>query len=169
MLSTAIRDADARGTKHGAIEVRVWLQLVSCIDIFERELRRRLAKSRVSLARFEVLGHLDRFTDGLSMRDLSERLMVSKGNVSGLIARMEREGLLNRATDPEDRRVQIMRLSGRGKAVFDAVKPIHHEGLRMLMRNVESGELATLYDLLSTLKTSAANNKPRRAAAAAKR
>ena len=152
---------EAQDAKHGAIEVRVWLQMVGCVDIFERELRRRLAKSHISLARFEVLGHLERFTEGLSMRALSERLMVTKGNVSGLIARMEHEGLLNRATDPEDRRVQIMRLSGRGKAVFDAVKPVHHEGLRVLMRDIEPGQLTTLYNLLSKLKTSAGIKKPR--------
>ena len=162
MPLATMTDREARVAGHDALEVRLWLRLVSCVDLIERELRQRLAKCGVSLARFEVMGHLDRFAEGLSMGELSERLMVSKGNVSGLFARMEREGLLERMTHPEDRRVQVMRLTKRGKTLFDSVKPIHHEVLRSLMTDLRRTELTALRDQLSLLKASAAGQKPRR-------
>ena len=154
-----IADRETRVVADDALEVRLWLRLASCVDIFERELRRRLATYGVSLARFEVLGQLDRYADGLSMRQLSDRLMVSKGNTSALIARMEEEGLLERATHAEDRRIQVIRLSGRGRTVFNSVKSPHHGILRTLMTGVDRARLAALYNDLSILKTSANKNK----------
>jgi DNA-binding MarR family transcriptional regulator len=137
------------------LEVRLWLRLLVCVSLMEREIGRRLRKRfSTSIARFEVLAQLWREPRGLLMSALSDRLMVTKGNVSGLVARMESEGLIERRTDHTDRRAQIVRLTAQGRQRFDTMRASHNRWLQELMRGLEPGRVRALHGMLSILSDS---------------
>src|SRR5690606_20073769 len=130
-----------RLTERDKGELRLWLRLLTCATLIEQRVRERLRKRfGLSLARFDVLAQLDRAPDGLTMGQLSSRLMVSGGNATGLTTRMLEEGLITREPDPRDRRSQVVRLSARGRALFDAVYPEHARWIHEAMSGLAPHE-----------------------------
>lgn len=137
------------------LELRVWLRLLTCANMIERRVRRHLRESfEITLPRFDLMAQLDRAPKGLTMGALSRRLMVTNGNVTGLIDRMEAEGLVERTAASSDRRVQMVRLTPTGKKAFDAMTPAHKEWIAALMGELDHGEMAELLTLLAKLKRS---------------
>ena len=101
------------------MELRVWLRLLTCTNLLDNEVRTRLkATADTTLPRFDILAQLERHDGPMSMGDLSRRLMVSNGNVTGLIDRLAREGMVDRTPSPEDRRVQMVSLTADGSKFF---------------------------------------------------
>lgn len=140
------------------LELRVWLRLLTCANMIERRVRRRLRETfDLTLPRFDLLAQLDRAPKGLTMGALSRRLMVTNGNVTGLIDRMRAEGLVERAPAPGDRRVQVVRLTSVGKAAFDAMTPAHESWITAMMAELGRKEMAELLALLARLKRSVAH------------
>lgn len=136
-------------------QLKLWLRLLTCSNLIESEVRARLrARFGTTLPRFDLLAQLDRAPDGLTMGELSSRLMVSNGNVTGLTDALEREGLVSRAPEPEDRRSLRIRLTPAGKGAFDAMTPVHEEWIEMMMNGLTRGEMAHLLELLGKLKHS---------------
>ena len=112
-------------------ELRLWLRLFTCKEVIETEVRRRLRDSfEVTLPRFDLLAQLDRAPKGMTLGELSQRMMVSNGNVTGLVDRLVEQGLINRRPSPKDRRAQIVSLTRRGAPVL----PRHGAGERRLDR-----------------------------------
>src|SRR5437660_12520408 len=100
----------------GHRELRVWLRLLGCSVKMESILSQRLRKEfKTSLARFDVLAQLERFPDGLTMSDLSRRLIVSNGAITGLVDKLMAGGMVMRQGDPRDRRSVIVRLTRKGR------------------------------------------------------
>jgi len=137
------------------LELRVWLRLLLCTEMIEKRLRTRLRERfDTTLARFDVLAQLDRFPEGLMMGELSRRLMVTHGNVTGLIDRLTGEGLVERVAVPGDRRAQLVRLTPTGKENFAAMAPVHQGWVAELFQGVPHEELAELYTRLGAVKAS---------------
>jgi DNA-binding MarR family transcriptional regulator len=135
-------------------ELRLWLRLLTCTSLIEREVRARMRREfAMTLPRFDVLAQLDRAPDGLSMGALSDRLMVSAGNITGLIDRLAAEGLVERESRPGDRRTVQVRLTAAGKQAFDAMTPTHHGWIADLLAGLDRRDRQALYDLLGRLKT----------------
>lgn len=135
-------------------ELRLWLRLLTCTSLIEREVRQRMRREfAMTLPRFDVLAQLDRSPDGLSMGALSDRLMVSAGNITGLIDRLATEGLVERESRPGDRRTVQVRLTGKGKRAFDAMTPTHHAWIADLLAGLDRRDRQALYDLLGRLKS----------------
>ena len=83
----------ALDAEHGAL--RVWLQLLTCTTLIERHVRERLRERfDITLPRFDMMAQLDREPRGLKMSELSRRLMVTGGNVTGLTDQLVAEGLV---------------------------------------------------------------------------
>ena len=83
------------------LELRVWLRLLACTNRIDQGVRRGLREAfEITLPRFDLLAQLDRASDGLTMGELSRRLMVTNGNVTGLIDRLVGEGLVERKPSP---------------------------------------------------------------------
>jgi DNA-binding MarR family transcriptional regulator len=152
-LGTADRESVvARGDK---LELRVWLRLLTCSNLIETRVRAGLREEfGVTLPRFDVLAQLDRAPDGLSMGGLSERLMVSNGNVTGLVDRLVTEGLVARLPSPEDRRQSRVKLTAAGKRAFDEMTPQHERWVDDLLAGMSRGDMAQLLELLAKLKQS---------------
>ena len=140
-------------TKDDKLELRVWLRLLSCSNRIEQAVRQGLRQEfDVTLPRFDVLSQLDRAPEGLTMGALSRRLMVTNGNVTGLVARLIREGLVERRVDAADRRSARVRLTPAGRRAFSAMAPAHAGWIDRLFDGLDATERALLSQLLGTLK-----------------
>ena len=78
-------------------ELRLWLRLLTCTTLIENEVRRRLRDQfGITLPRFDLLAQLDRAPNGMTLGELSQRMMVSNGNITGLVDRLCEQGLILR-------------------------------------------------------------------------
>ena len=143
--------------------LRTWLRLLACTNLVEREVRGRLRdRFDTTLPRFDVLAQLDAAAREskaeVTMSDLSRRLMVTNGNLTSLVERLVREGLVKRETMATDRRTQIVRLTAAGKRSLDAMTPEHQEWIDSLFAELTAADRTRLYDLLGKLRTSVQNS-----------
>jgi DNA-binding MarR family transcriptional regulator len=137
------------------LELRLWLRLLTCSHLIESEVRQRLRERfATTLPRFDLLAQLDRAPHGLTMGELSSRLMVSNGNVTGLAEALVREGFVSRVPEPADRRSLRLRLTAAGKRAFDAMTPVHEQWIDAMMQGLSRAEMAHLIELLGKLKQS---------------
>lgn len=157
-------DREAAAARHEGLELRVWLRMLTCVQMIEGTVRARLRASfDTTLPRFDVLAQLDaaerhggsgpRTT--MTMGELSSRLMVTSGNVTGLIDAMEREGLVARQPHPTDRRSTLIGLTDGGRTLFARMAPVHAGWIDDLMAGMSDAEARTLLRLLGRLKESA--------------
>src|SRR5260370_40778246 len=127
--ATPIAD-DPAARQKGHLEIRVWLRLLGCWVKMESILSQRLRKEfNTSLSRFDVLAQLERFPDGLTMSDLSRRLIVSNGAITGLVDKLMVAGMVMRQDDPRDRRSVIVRLTRKGRESFARMARRPEEGI----------------------------------------
>jgi len=153
--SVATTDAETRGTDDHHESLRLWLRLLTCTQMVEREIRARLRERfSITLARFDLLAQLERHPQGLRMGELSRRMMVTGGNVTGLTSELVAEGLVARMPAPEDRRAFAVRLTPKGKAAFDAMANEHEQWVIDMLADVAAPDRANLYQMLGTLKRS---------------
>src|ERR1700744_114547 len=113
-------DSETKAVEHDhADELRLWLRLLTCTTLIGAAGRSRLRERfDVTLPRFDLMAQLDRAPDGMTLSDISKRMMVSNGNVTGLVERLAESGHLDRRPSDSDRRVQGVRLTKLGRAEF---------------------------------------------------
>lgn len=161
IVSGAIREKHD-GKLDRSASVRLWLRLLSCAMVVEKQVRRGFAEQfDTTLPRFDVLAALARNADGMTMGALSRALLVSNGNVTGLVQKLASDGLVTLAPSQVDRRVSLVRLSEAGQAHFEALAREHHDWIEQMFSGLSSEEHAMLFDLLGTLKVSLARAKQR--------
>jgi len=114
--------------------LRLWLRLLRAARAIEGELRERLrVRFRMTLPQFDVLAALARAGTGMTMTDLSRQLMVSNGNVTGIIERLAAEGLVTRRTPAADRRSVRVSLTRRGAGTFAEMAAVHERWVDELL------------------------------------
>jgi len=139
-------------------ELRLWLRLLTCTTLIEGEVRRRLRDTfDVTLPRFDLMAQLDKAPNGMTLGELSRRMMVSNGNVTGLAERLVEQGLLDRRPSPNDRRAQIVSLTAEGRRVFRTMARTHEDWIAEIFGELDPGEIEELMDLLAKAKASARN------------
>jgi len=149
-LEARVSDADHQALK-------VWLRLLACTNRIESEIRVRLrAQFGITLARFDLLAQLERSVSGLKMGELSKRLMVSGGNVTGLTDELEKEGLVLREDDPSDRRAYTVKLTPAGRTLFARMAAAHEQWVIELLGGLSEPDKTQIYRLLAKLKASLA-------------
>ncbi len=147
---TALADAPA-GHKD---ELRLWLRLLTTATMVESEIRRRLrTQFGTTLPRFDLLAQLQR-AGPLTLGEVSRRMMVSNGNVTGLAARLEAEGLVERRVNAADRREQSLRLTPRGRREFARQSAAHEGWIAELFAGLSGTDQAALHRLLGRAKAS---------------
>jgi DNA-binding MarR family transcriptional regulator len=152
---TPAADRESALISEDKLELKLWLRLLTCSNLVESEVRARLREAfGTTLPRFDLLAQLDRAPKGLTMGELSSRLMVSNGNVTGLTDALVREGLVSRVPEPDDRRSLRIRMTAAGKRAFDAMTPIHERWIDTMMAGLSRAEMAHLLELLGRLKLS---------------
>ena len=137
-------------------DLRLWGRLLRCAGLIEREIRTRFRTEFDStLPRFDILAQLDRAADGrLSMGELSECLLVSNGNVTGVVNRLAGQGYVIRSAAPHDRRSQLVKLSPAGRRHFDAMRRAHESWIEELLAPLSETEKGALLTHLDGLRRS---------------
>ena len=146
-----------------ADELRLWLRLLTCSTLIEGEVRGRLrARFDVTLPRFDLMAQLDKAPDGMTLSDVSKRMMVSNGNVTGLVERLVVSGHLDRRTSLTDRRVQMIRLTKLGRAEFRKMAAEHESWIADMFAELSPKDVRELMRLLAKTKGSAQRSAGRR-------
>ena len=148
---------------HGrADDLRLWLRLLATTNLVEAELRRRLrARFGVTLPRFDLLAQLAKAPYGLSLSEVSRRMMVSNGNVTGLVERLVEDGLIARRASPDDRRSAIVALTEAGRRSFDEMAAEHAEWVAELFGDLAPPAKREMMDLIGRTKASVAAHTER--------
>jgi DNA-binding MarR family transcriptional regulator len=137
-------------------ELRLWLRLFTCKEVVESEVRRRLRERfNLTLPRFDLMAQLDRTPKGMTLGELSQRMMVSNGNVTGLVDRLVEQGLIDRQPSRTDRRAQIVRLTPEGRRFFRAMARENGDWIGDMFAELSQNEIETLLRLLAKTKASA--------------
>ena len=144
------RLAEAAGHRD---ELRLWLRLLTCTHLIESAVRSRLrARFGVTLPRFDLMAQLEKSPEGLTLGDLSRRMMVSNGNITGLVERLVESGHIERLPNPADRRVAYVRLTEAGHLAFAEMAAEHAGWIGELYAGVPAERQAALLRLLGELK-----------------
>jgi DNA-binding MarR family transcriptional regulator len=137
-------------------ELRLWLRLFTCKMLIEGEVRRRLRDTfDVTLPRFDLMAQLDRAPSGMTLGELSQRMMVSNGNVTGLVDRLVAQGLIDRRPSPTDRRAQLVSLTAEGRRFFRSLARANADWIGEIFAGLSHDEIEELMRLLGKAKTSA--------------
>jgi DNA-binding MarR family transcriptional regulator len=137
-------------------ELRLWLRLFTCKMLIEGEVRRRLRDTfDVTLPRFDLMAQLDRAPSGMTLGELSQRMMVSNGNVTGLVDRLVAQGLIDRRPSPTDRRAQLVSLTAEGRRFFRSLARANADWIGDMFAGLSHDEIEELMRLLGKAKTSA--------------
>jgi len=130
---------------------------MKCHNIISRELRKQVEKEGlITLPQFDVLVQLSRRSEGMSFVELSRKLLVTSGNLTGIIDRLEREELVAREPDSADRRVVRIRLTAKGHEIVGRFVPEHVNQIENIFASVPARELRQLRDLLGKLNSALA-------------
>lgn len=135
------------------LAVSVWVRLLKAHGLLLREVRRRVPTT-LTLPQFDVMAQLYRRPEGMTPGELTRELLVTAGNVTGIVARLEALGLVERLRVPEDRRTVRLRLTPRGRRAMRQAIPRHRRELGALLAAVETARLESLRDLLGELSRS---------------
>jgi len=148
-------DVEAAADLAASPEMRLWLRLSACAVLMGARLRSRLrAEFGTTPPRFDLLSLLDRSPEGLTMGDLSKRLMVTNGNVTGIVERLLRDGLVTRAPASNDRRIQLVRITPEGRSCVQAITAAQRRWLAEMTGGLSHDEIVQTMGLLGKLKKS---------------
>jgi DNA-binding MarR family transcriptional regulator len=150
-LPAADSETRARDDHHDSL--RLWLRLLSCSTLIENHIRQCLqGEFATTLPRFDLMAQLERCPEGLKMGELSKRLMVTGGNVTGITDLLEKEGLVARATDAQDRRAFRVKLTPSGQRQFKKMAAEHERWIIELFADLPTKNKQQLAALLQDLK-----------------
>lgn len=139
--------------------LRVWLRMLSATTRIEKRVRSFLKREFDStLPRFDVLAELDRETVPITMSELTEHLLVTNGNVTGLVNRLVEDGLVARDADPVDRRVQRVILTDAGRAAFRAMAESHEKLIDSFFSSLSDQQMDMLLQLTTALNNGLRGN-----------
>lgn len=146
-------DHETRVTEEHHESLRLWLRMLACANLIEDHVRSQLrVKFKTTLPRFDLMSQLERNPDGLKMSELSRRMMVTGGNVTGITDQLVAEGLVVREDNPQDRRAYIVKLTKDGRRVFRKWAVDHEGWIVRLFEGLDKQEKEQLYTLLAQLK-----------------
>jgi DNA-binding MarR family transcriptional regulator len=156
--TTLVLDAETRADEVHADhkdELRLWLRLLTCTTLIESDIRTRLRERfDFTLPKFDLMAQLEKTAEGLTLGELSRRMMVSNGNITGLVERLVELGLIERVPHPTDRRAAFVRLTPSGRASFARMAEEHGEWVSAIAAGMSAQEVATMLRLLAKMKNS---------------
>lgn len=143
-------DQDERKQK-----LRIWLRLLASTTMIENEIRSRLREQfAFTLPRFDLLAQLDRAEEGLSLGEVSRRLMVSAANITAIVEKLVEDGYITRVQSQTDRRAQIIRMTHAGRSAFRTMARAHSEWISEFFSELPPDDLAQINSVLTQLKHS---------------
>lgn len=153
--NTVPLDAETRVRDEDHVALKTWLRLLTCATLMEGELRSRFrTEFDCTLPRFDLMAQLERHPKGLAMGQLKELMMVSGGNVTGLVTQLEEQGWVLRFPDADDRRSHRVRLTDAGARAFARMARVHEGWVVELLGGMNEKEQDALLLGLRRLKKS---------------
>jgi MarR family transcriptional regulator, organic hydroperoxide resistance regulator len=131
--------------------LRLWEVLVRKVWEIESRISSELRAQGLTLSQFDVLATL-RFSEGVTQQELAERLLVTKGNICGLLDRLAQAGWVERRQDESDRRANRLHLTPRGLRMVQSVLPVHDEVILEVFERLGEGDIARMREVLDALK-----------------
>jgi DNA-binding MarR family transcriptional regulator len=132
--------------------LRLWLRLLRSSRAIEAQLRERLrTRFSITLPQFDVMAALARSEEGMTMTELSRQLMVSNGNVTGIIDRLVAEKLVLRQAPASDRRSFIVRLTPKGASQFSVIAKAHEGWIDEMLEEFGAMEAESIISQLDEL------------------
>ena len=123
-------------------ELRLWLRMLTCSTLIESEIRTRLREEfKTTLPRFDLMAQLEKSTTGMTVGEVSQRLMVSNGNVTAVVAGLLADGLVDKRPAAQDRRVQVLTLTAQGRRAFKAMAERHENWIAELFASLGPAEI----------------------------
>ena len=136
-------------------ELRLWLRLLSCTNLATSTIRRRLrGQFGVTLPQFDLMAQLYREPAGLRLGELSARMMVTNGNITGLVRRLVGEKLVRRVRVPDDGRATVVQLTHAGMRRFAGMARAHEVWIAELFAQVGRRRVVALTNGLRIVKDS---------------
>ena len=146
-------DMEAQGHSEHSGALRLWLRMLTCSQLIEKRVRNNLREQfDTTLPRFDLMAQLQRHPDGLKMNELSRRMMVTSGNITGITDQLVLEGLVERMEVDGDRRAYRVRLTKVGRATFDEMAQQHEAWIMSAFDVLSPRELNVLHALLGKVK-----------------
>ncbi|MEM7569812.1 MAG: MarR family winged helix-turn-helix transcriptional regulator [Pseudomonadota bacterium] len=149
------------GAPHSKLSLRLWLRMLSCVMVIEKQVRRQLIDQfGTTLPRFDLMAALERRPDGMVMSELSKSLMVSSGNVTSVVDRLIEDGHVSRTTAANDRRSIIVKLTAKGRREFNRMAEAHEAWFDKLFGDLSDYEIERLLIRLGDVRTAVDKRLP---------
>ncbi len=149
-------DQEARAHADHAQALRLWLRMLTCTQLIEKKLRGALREQfDTTLPRFDLMAQLERAPTGLKMNELSRRMMVTGGNITGITDQLVDEGLVERVSVQNDRRAFHIKLTTVGRSSFTEMARAHEEWIVQAFADLTEREMVNLHKLLGRVKEAA--------------
>jgi len=141
--------------------LRLWLKLLKASRLIEEDIRRRLRQEHGwTLPRFDVMSALARAPDGLKMNEISRRLRVSGGNITGIVDKLAEEGLARRVPVPGDRRAHLVQLTAQGRSLFAAHSAAHEAWIDEILGELDADDIFGMVQRLDRLNEALRDDTP---------
>ena len=146
-------DMEARGHSEHPEALRLWLRMLTCTQLVEKQVRSLLRERfDTTLPRFDLMAQLERTPAGLKMNELSRRMMVTGGNVTGITDQLVSEGLVERIDVEGDRRAYRVRLTPKGRKFFNDMARQHESWIVEAFAGLSEKDISALHKLLGKVK-----------------
>ena len=153
MGETLNDDHEFRAHANQHASLRLWLRLLSCTNRVEDKIRQKLRESfGITLPRFDLMAQLERYPDGLTMGELSRRMMVTGGNITTIVDQLEKEKLVVRVVGVNDRRSFTVKLTQAGRDAFTDMAIAHEAWVADMFEGLSVKQQADLHTLLGAMK-----------------
>ncbi|MBV8749748.1 MAG: MarR family transcriptional regulator [Candidatus Eremiobacteraeota bacterium] len=127
--------------------------MLACTNLVEGRVAGRLRDAfDTTLPRFDFLSQLERHPGGLRMTEISQRMMVTGGNITRIAEQLLNEGLISRSVAPDDRRASIVRLTASGRRAFGEMARRHEGWIVETFAGLSEADRTQLFRLLAKLK-----------------
>ncbi|NBO14062.1 MAG: MarR family transcriptional regulator [Betaproteobacteria bacterium] len=161
MNDLAAPDLEHRLLAEDHTSLRLWLRLLTTTIRLEDTVRQRLREGfGITLPRFDLMAQLEREPDGLTMGELSRRMMVTGGNITTIVDQLEKENMVQRVVSPSDRRSYSVRMTAQGRAAFETMAKAHEQWVIGLMSTLSEDQQLQLHTLLGLLKQGLLQDPP---------
>jgi DNA-binding MarR family transcriptional regulator len=159
MSESTVFDSVLASLPENAHYRRAWLELVRCFTSVERVLMRHFAQEfNSSLPRYDVLTALALTDGGLTMGELAAKLMVTKGNITGVVRRLQDDGLVRKATSKTDRRIQVVSISAKGRRLWGQMHDDYDRIISDVMRARTASDVRKLTQELEKMRIAVDNS-----------
>jgi DNA-binding MarR family transcriptional regulator len=147
-LPTRRTEADSKS------RLRLWIRLLRASRLIEGVARERLkTQFNATLPRFDVMAALYRKPDGMLMSEISRFLMVSNGNVTGIVDRLVSDGFVARSQRNGDRRTSFISLTRKGRVAFANMAAAHESWVDELLAGVSARDAEQLSVKLKSFRS----------------